>query len=580
LAHTNKWHRQQALRLLADRRDGAVVDKLKRLAAQPDNPHALDALWALHASGGFTGEIAINLMLHPQAEVRGWTARLIGDLLGRSSAGLRPAVTHERQELSASLLNALRVLARRDTNPQIRSQLASTAKRLPGERALPLVFELCTRAEDDADPHIPLLLWWSLEDKAISNRREVARAFEQPKLWSQPLVRRHMLHRLARRYATLPTPENQEILAALLRSAPDADTRKRLLDGINEAFKGRGAEGLISSLGQALDQPGASGKRDPSQLALALRRGDPRAVSEALGFIAQEDAKNETARVQVIAALGESDRKEATSVLLELLAGSRNGTVRQAAVEALGHFDSPELADDILSRWSSLDSPLRRSALSVLCSRKAWAGRLLSAVGGAGVISKQDVPDEMVNRIRLLRDAEISAMCDRYFGKVSVATTEEKQKRIVDVAAILKAGPGGDTRAGQTLFAARCAACHELFGEGGKAGPELTGYERTNLETMLLNIVDPNVAIREGYTLFQIATKDGRELAGFIIERDGSRITLRDLSGALTVVPLDRVQTEQAVPTSIMPEGLLDDLAPRQIRDLFAYLTSPSLPRP
>ena len=105
--------------------------------------------------------------------------------------------------------------------------------------------------------------------------------------------------------------------------------------------------------------------------------------------------------------------------------------------------------------------------------------------------------------------------------------------------------------------------------------PDLTGAERTNLENMLLSIVDPSVAIREGFTLFELKTKDGRNLVGFITEREANRLTLRDLSGQLTTLSADQVAKERALPTSIMPEGLLDSLSDREIVDLFTYLMSP-----
>ncbi|MBI4659929.1 MAG: c-type cytochrome [Verrucomicrobia bacterium] len=581
LSHTNKWFRQQAVHLLADRRDHGVTDRLRRLAMQPDNPRALDALWGLHAVNGFTSEVAVELMRHTQPELRAWAVRLIGDNWGAARRG-----THEVEKTgprafpSASLAEALRALARKEPNAQVRSQIASTAKRLPCEVALPLLAELLRRGEDHSDPHIPLLLWWALEDKLISHRDEAVQLFEQPDLWSQPLVRHHILDRLARRHATLPTPENQRSLAALLRLAPDAECKRRLLDGVNEAFKGRAVEGLIESFERTLDQANAGGKRDPSQVALALRRGSAPAVTEAMGLIAQENFGNELDRILLIQALGESHRTEATSVLLELLGSSKSSAVRGAALQALGHFDSLGLVDDVLFRWANLDAPLRRCALAVLCSRKTWARRLLNAVGGAGVISKQDVPDEMVSRLRFLGDSEVSALCDRFFGKPTQASSEEKQKRIDVVAAALKEPSPVDAAAGKSLFGARCAACHELFGEGGKLGPDLTGYERTNLETLLLNIVDPSVAIREGYALFQITTKDGRDLAGFITERDGFRLTLRDLSGNTTVVPLDQIQQERSISTSLMPGGLIDDLTPQQLRDLFAFLASPVPSKP
>ncbi len=72
-----------------------------------------------------------------------------------------------------------------------------------------------------------------------------------------------------------------------------------------------------------------------------------------------------------------------------------------------------------------------------------------------------------------------------------------------------------------------CARCHTLFGKGGKVGPDLTTYRRDDLETMLLNIVNPSAEIREGYTTLVVATTDGRILTGVLVEEDKNVVVMR-----------------------------------------------------
>ena len=48
-----------------------------------------------------------------------------------------------------------------------------------------------------------------------------------------------------------------------------------------------------------------------------------------------------------------------------------------------------------------------------------------------------------------------------------------------------------DLALGRALFNKTCVQCHILFGSGGKVGPELTGSNRTNLDYLLENILDP-----------------------------------------------------------------------------------------
>ena len=130
----------------------------------------------------------------------------------------------------------------------------------------------------------------------------------------------------------------------------------------------------------------------------------------------------------------------------------------------------------------------------------------------------------------------------------------------------------GDAAAGHTIYQSRCGSCHRLFDEGGTLGPELTGYDRTNVDDLLLNIVDPNASIREGYINYEITTDDGRTLSGTIKEKSGNTVTLQPFGGQELTLSADQILNMEAQPTSIMPERLLDGLTAQQIRDFFAYL--------
>jgi putative heme-binding domain-containing protein len=122
------------------------------------------------------------------------------------------------------------------------------------------------------------------------------------------------------------------------------------------------------------------------------------------------------------------------------------------------------------------------------------------------------------------------------------------------------------------LFKARCAACHKLFFKGGNVGPDLTSYQRDNLGTMLLSIVNPNAEIREGYQYYTVETKDGRSLSGFFVERDRQVTVLRGLDGENITLSALEIAELQPVGRSLMPEGLLDGLSEQELRDFFAYL--------
>jgi len=171
--------------------------------------------------------------------------------------------------------------------------------------------------------------------------------------------------------------------------------------------------------------------------------------------------------------------------------------------------------------------------------------------------------------IQKLGDAATDALIKKHWGNLR-ASPQEKEDLIKNLRATVS--QPGDKGRGRELFLATCAACHALNGEGGKIGPELTGYERDNLDFMLPAIVDPSLGIREEYTLYNLTRKDGQVLAGFVTETTPQLVTLQDVAGTMTKVSREDIQSLIASPVSLMPEGLLNALSVEQTRDLFSYL--------
>ena len=117
-----------------------------------------------------------------------------------------------------------------------------------------------------------------------------------------------------------------------------------------------------------------------------------------------------------------------------------------------------------------------------------------------------------------------------------------------------------------------------MFGKGGKVGPDLTSYQRSDLDTMLLSIAAPSAEIREGYENTVVTAKDGAIHTGFLADQDQNVLVLRDVAGNTTAIQKTDIANTQVLPISIMPEGLLTGLDEQQLRDLFAYLRSTTPP--
>jgi putative heme-binding domain-containing protein len=137
----------------------------------------------------------------------------------------------------------------------------------------------------------------------------------------------------------------------------------------------------------------------------------------------------------------------------------------------------------------------------------------------------------------------------------------------------LNAGKG-DPAAGKALFKKHCAACHQLFGEGEKVGPDLTTANRKDRDFLLASIVDPSAVIRPEYLGHVIHTTDGRVLTGLIVERNPGKLVIVNAKGERIGLAPAQVESLEESPVSVMPEGLLTALTPQEVRDLFGYLQS------
>ena len=570
LSHPNKWHRSTAVRLLGERRDPAVAAALKQVMARNSGLGALNALWALYQAGGLDEATASTALQHGYAPVRQWTARLLGDEWGlnRNLGAGQHARVSERVKpgsLPDTMFAALREQAARETNAEVLSQFASTARRLNAPQAMALVATVLSHDEIAADPYIPLLGWWVFEAHIPAANRDVLALFSTPALWDEPAVREHLLPRLARRYAVEGRRQDLLVLAELFRLAPSPAHAARLMQGLEAAFRGRPMTGLPDELVAGIQAAGQA------PLAFRLRQGEVAAIGEALALIQNAKAEPEE-RLRYVRTFGEIRALQAVPALLDVAVGKNSEDLRKAALVALSAYDDESLGGRIADLLPTLKGQAQQAAFTMLASRATWSLRLLESVQ-AGKVPAADVPDDVANRLRRHRVAPVSDLARRVLPRPASARAvgADHAQRIQEVNAILKRG-AGDPYAGEATYTARCAACHKLFFKGGNVGPDLTSYQRDDLGTMLLSIIDPSVEIREGYQYYGVETTDGRTLSGFIVDRDNQVTVLRSLGGENITLRAAEIKDLEPMGQSLMPPGLLDGLNDQQLRDFFAYL--------
>ncbi|MDB4632732.1 c-type cytochrome, partial [bacterium] len=154
--------------------------------------------------------------------------------------------------------------------------------------------------------------------------------------------------------------------------------------------------------------------------------------------------------------------------------------------------------------------------------------------------------------------------------------TPEKQVALAKTRALLTndALDKADRGRGHEVFKQRCAACHQMHGEGGKIGPDLTGANRTDLEYLLSNILTPSAIVQDDYKMRMVHTKDGRFFSGVVVSEDDRQLRLRIANEEPVAIARSQIADLEVSELSMMPEGLLNGLTDQQVVELFAYLRS------
>jgi putative heme-binding domain-containing protein len=232
----------------------------------------------------------------------------------------------------------------------------------------------------------------------------------------------------------------------------------------------------------------------------------------------------------------------------------------------------------VVELYGRLPADVRTTAQVLLASRPEWALALLEAVD-AGRIDGRTIEPDTVEQLRAHKGPKLVTLLGKHFPSTS-ATKGELETKIARLASLVREGKG-QPLAGKALFhgKASCVKCHTIFNQGGQIGPDLTPYDRSNLENMLLAIINPSAEIREGYENFTVLTADGRVLTGLRVDGDKNVFVLRGVDGQNNVIPLDQIEESKANRQSLMPEGLLDVLSDTEVRDLFAFLASTTPPK-
>jgi len=456
LSHPNRTLREHSRRSLALRPEpiGATL----RARMEANSTDALEAFWVLNLRGELEESDLRRVLRHPNAHLRRWATRLLGD----------------QRFVTAPTLAELTALARRETEVEVRSQLASSARRLPAGQCLAIVRVLLNHDADADDQHLPLLLWWAIESQADTGREEILAMVRDPVVWRSPIFTRHLATRIGRRYTTDQGPRrystlkqgvysdwkierapehfqrNLEMCGRLLEAAPGTIASRLLLDGIAAGFSGGQIETAPRALIAAIDALWPQPDRPLDLVTLAARLGRPGAMAEAVtrlqaGNLPDDDQR---ALLDLFAATGPG---EALPLIIDLVRREQDQDIRGASLTALAGFNGIAAAEAIFAVYPTLSPRLQELAQRLLCEKQPWAIEMLQNML-LGTFDPGALSSANLATLRAQPNPRLTSLLTHYEQTRSADPRLQAAQQLFE--------------AGRTGFNLSCASCHQETGEG------------------------------------------------------------------------------------------------------------------
>jgi putative membrane-bound dehydrogenase-like protein len=522
LEHPNGWHRDTAARLLFQRQDASAVPLLRKMVRDTKLPVVV--VHALHALDGLN-------------------ALRVDDVLEQID-NAEPRVREHAVKLCERFPDELRVrtnlgsLSADERDLRVRYQVAFSLGAVKGGSATWALSKLAMKDSNDAWMRLAILT------SAHGRRGELFGVLAADDKLRQSAGGKQLLYALAVQIGAanqtnelgdflktldhLTANEGRELMASLMTKLP---TKSR--DRITKA--------------------GKSGELFKQLVADALKTSG--------------DAKQPVPeRVSAVRTLGLADFDKVKPNFKDFLNFKQPEAVQKAALETLGRFDQPGVAELVIAAWPSLSPQVRATAAETLFARPASIHAFLDAVE-KGKIKTGEIDPARIKLLQVFADAKIRERADKLFK----GTQLSKRKDVVDAyqkALTLK----GDARNGKELFKKNCAACHRLEGVGEQIGAELGSLRDRGADFILLNVLDPNREVLPKFITYYVQTDTGRTLTGMILAETATSITIRKPDGTNETILRVNIEELRSTGMSFMPEGLEKSINHQEMADLIAYL--------
>ncbi len=280
----------------------------------------------------------------------------------------------------------------------------------------------------------------------------------------------------------------------------------------------------------------------------------------------------ESLRRELVLAIGAFNSPNA-KVAIENFSVSSDPQLQVAAIESLISL-RPRAAIEPLMTLLKTGAPSEATlnVIDTIVKRKELPGLLAEKLDGESL--DVDAARLLVRRVRAAGGSETLEAALRKAGNLEDAAwklTPELSNRI-----LARVKTEGSAEAGEAIYRRanlQCIQCHAIGPAGGLVGPNLISIGGSAQSDYILeSLIDPSAKLKEGYTTLSVLTDEGKLFSGIVIGRDDAMLRLRLADATETQIAIDSIE-EEAPGKSLMPAGMLDGLAEKELVDLVAFLS-------
>ncbi len=525
LEHPNGWHRDTAARLLCERRDGSVLRDLERLFEK--SPQALGRLHGLYVMStlGLLREKHVFAGLgDPDPDVRRHAARLSEDLSSWNG----------RMKGGETVLSRLAQLAV-DPEPAVRYQAAFTYGIVPLPDKTSLLATLAIR--DAEDPWFRLAILSSLREGALE-----------------------LFERVAADSQLVATSGGQEFLRQLAQVVGSRNQAAELESAVKRVVV-LPVQNQVLTLADALWSGAEGAGADRSRLAALFKP-----VLDQARNVVQNSSLPEPTRLAAIRVAGRGRTEDFQAPLLALIGPSFSDEIQGAALSAVVIIQGAASLKPLLERWGQLTPRQRQSVLEAAVRRSELMIQVAEGLA-LNLLGRGDLTAAQWERLSKSGDPRVRDALAKWVSPEKLGSRVDTFNRYEAALQL-----SGNTGRGKAIFLQRCLACHRAGAEGGNTGPDLASVRSNGKESILRNMIDPNLVVAPQYAAYEVQRKDDETFTGVIASEGETSLILRGADGKEITLPRAQIRSLKALGQSLMPEGLEAGLSVQEMADLLEFV--------